>query len=144
MTDVKPEQTSMSLLASGKSSRLLEMRKKSRQASADNLSAENGIGRPATQSARNDVNPQLLLAQQLIDRRLADILAGFPAGRQRSLFKIRYGIDPEKLKQQPIDHIAKLLNISHPLFINPRGDTKKVLELTYTGQQASIPPFAKR
>lgn len=126
----------MSLLASGKSSRLLEMRKKSRQASADNLIAENGIARPASKSARNDANPQLLLAQQLIDQRLAEILAGFPAGRQRSLFKIRYGIDPENLKQQPIQYIVKLLNISHPLFTSPRGDMKKVLELTYNGQQA--------
>lgn len=126
----------MSLLASGKSSRLLEMRKKSRQASADNLIAENGIARQASKSARNDANPQLLLAQQLIDRRLAEILAGFPAGRQRSLFKIRYGIDPENLKQQPIHHIARLLNISHPLFTNPRGDMKNVMKLTYNGQQA--------
>lgn len=127
----------MTLLASGKSSRLLDMRKKSMQAqqSADSTAA-NGLDLTATQSAHKDINPQLLLAQQLIDRRIAEILANFPAGRQRSLFKIRYGVDPDNLKQQPIHQIFKLLKISHPLFTNPRGDIKNILELTYNGQQA--------
>lgn len=135
MTDVKPEQTSTSLLASGKSSRLLEMRKKSMQTHSSDATAANGCEHSATRPADKDADPQLVLARQLIDRRIAEILADFPAGRQRSLFKIRYGTDPENLKQQPIHAIAKLLNIKHPLFTNPRSDMKKVLNLTYNGRQ---------
>ncbi|MCK9605617.1 MAG: hypothetical protein M0R33_04100 [Methylomonas sp.] len=136
MTDFKPEQTSTTLLASGKSSRLLEMRKKSTQAQSADSTTATGFDLTATQSARKGINPQLLLAQQLIDQRLAEILAYFPAGRQRSLFKIRYGVDPDNLKQQPIQQIFNVLKISHPLFSNPRGDTKNILELNYNGQQA--------
>lgn len=106
------------------------MRKKSMHSSPTDPTDTRTIDK----SADNDADPQLVLARQLIDQRLVEILAGFPAGRQRSLFKIRYGIDPENLKQQPIRHIAKLLKIRHPLFTNPRGDMKKVLDLNYNGR----------
>jgi hypothetical protein len=131
MSEFKPEQTSMTLLASGKSSRLQAMRQKSIHSTPTDPTATRSI----TKAADKDTDPQLLLARQLIDQRLVEILAGFPAGRQRSLFKIRYGIDPENLKQQPIRHIANLLKISHPLFTSPRGDMKNILELTYNGQR---------
>lgn len=131
MNEFKPEQTSMTLLASGKSSRLLAMRQKSIHSTPTDPTVTQSI----TKTAGEDTDPQLLLARQLIDQRLVEILAGFPAGRQRSLFKIRYGTDPDILKQQPIRQIIKLLKISHPLLTNPRDDMKNILELTYNGQQ---------
>ncbi|MBS4051667.1 MAG: hypothetical protein KGZ69_10740 [Methylomonas sp.] len=131
MSEFKPEHTSTTLLASGKSSRLQAMRQKSMHSSPADPTATRTIDKSADKNA----DPQLLLARQLIDQRLAEILAGFPAGRQCSLFKIRYGIDPENLKQQPIRHIAKLLKIRHPLFTNPRGDMKNIMELPYNGRQ---------
>ncbi|MCQ8103689.1 hypothetical protein NP590_06200 [Methylomonas sp. SURF-2] len=127
MTDYKPEHTNMTLLASGKSSRLQAMRQKSMHSPA--AAANVTVSGPTP--AEEATNPHWLLARQLIDRRLAEILAAFPPGRQRSLFKIRYGLDPDHLKQQPIRHIAKLLKIQHPLFTDPRGDQKEALELTY-------------
>lgn len=132
MTDFKPTETSSTLLASGKSSRLREMRNKNLNLSAPTITNDQ---KPAQANLKDQIQPELLLAQQLIDQQLAEILAGLPAGKQRSLFKIRYGMDLDALKQQPIHHIVKLLKIRHPQLLSPRGAMKNILELTYSGQQ---------
>ncbi len=132
MTDFKPTETSSTLLASGKSSRLREMRNKNLNLLASTITNEQ---KPAQINLKDKIQPELLLAQQLIDQQLATILAGLPAGKQQSLFKIRYGMDLDTLKQQPIHQIVKLLNIQHPQLSSPRGAMKNILQLTYIGQQ---------
>ena len=133
MTEFKPTETSSTLLASGKSSRLREMRNKNLNLSAPAITNDQ---KPALANLKDQIQPELLLAQQLIDQQLAEILAGLPAGKQRSLFKIRYGIDLDTLKQQPIHRIIQLLKIKHPQLLSPRGAMKNILELTYNGQHA--------
>ena len=135
MTEFKPKETSSTLLASGKSSRLLAMRNKSQNPSPTPASAE-----PHTQPAKPTapaLQAELHLAQQLIDQQLMQILADLPAGKQRSFFKIRYGMDIDTLKQQPIHRIVKRLKINHPQLTQAHGDMKKVLELTYNGQPSA-------
>lgn len=124
----------MTLMASGKSSRLAEMRQKSMQAHPNDTTAANGLKRGLIPPADKYANPGLLLARQMIDQRLQEILAGFPTGRQRSLFKIRYGADPENLKHRPIRDIVKLLHIRHPQLTDPRSDLQSVLDMTYNGE----------
>lgn len=132
MTEFKPTETSSTLLSSGKSSRLREMHHKSLNLSVPTNANDQ---KPAQSNLKDKIQPELLLAQQLIDQHLADILAGLPTGKQRSLFRIRYGENLDTLKQLPIHRIVKLLNIQHPQLSSPRGAMKNILELTYNGQQ---------
>jgi hypothetical protein len=114
------------LLVMGKSSRLQEMRNKSLNQTA-----------PAKALKQPQIKPQsseLSIAQQIIDQHLDAILAGLPGGKQRSLFKIRYGIELEQIKQLPIRQIIRLLKIEDPQLAQARGEMKRVLELTYNGQ----------
>ena len=130
MSEFKPSSTSTNLLSSGKSSRLMDMRNKS-------LNLHNDAPPVSTQPQASDKskqNPDLLLARQLIDQRVADILAGLPVGKQRSLFKVRYGFDPENIHLQPLAQLIKSLKIQHPKFERPSADMKNMLELTYNGQ----------
>ena len=133
MTEFNPTETSLTLLDSGKSRRLQEMRNKSLNLPTSAITNDQTAG----QSKLEDkIQPELLLlARRLIDQALAEILAGLPAGKQRSLFKIRYNMDLNTLEQQPIHHIVKQLKIKHPQLTQPCGAMKKVLELTYNGQQ---------
>ncbi len=128
MNKQKPGMTSSTLLASGKSSRLLEMRNKS--LNPEPCKAVREVVTPDS----NTQDSALFIARQIIDRQLNAILSALPAGKQRSLFKIRYGIELEQLKQQPIKQIIRLLKIDHPQFAQPRGEMKRILDLTYNGQ----------
>ena len=132
MTEFNPTETSLTLLDGGKSRRLLEMRHKSLNLSAPTISNDQT---PNQSKLEGKIQPELLLARQLIDQALAEILAGLPAAKQRSLFKIRYNMDLNTLKQQPIHYIVKQLKIKHPQLTQPRGAMKNILELTYNGQQ---------
>ncbi|WP_150049880.1 MULTISPECIES: hypothetical protein [Methylomonas] len=49
--------------------------------------------------------------RQLADQRLAQILAELPAGRQHSLFKIRYGFSVEEFERLPPEQMAKILKL---------------------------------
>lgn len=132
MTEFNPTETSLTLLDGGKSRRLLEMRHKSLNLSASSITNDQTAG---PSKLEDKIQPELLLARQMIDQALAEILAGLPAGKQRSLFKIRYNMDLNTLKQQPIYYIVKQLKIKHPQLTQPSGAMKKVLELAYNGQQ---------
>lgn len=46
-----------------------------------------------------------------VDQRIAEILAQLPAGKRRSLFKIRYGLGLDELEQLPLERVAALLKI---------------------------------
>jgi hypothetical protein len=127
MSEFKPSATSATILGSGKSSRLLEMRNKSLNLHNDTTSAPD----KSKTTDKLKQNPDLLLAQQLIDQRMAEILASLPTNKQRSLFKIRFGFDPDNLHQQPIGQLIKSLKIQHPKFERPSAEMKNVLQLTY-------------
>lgn len=136
MSEFKPSATSATILSSGKSSRLLEMRNKSLNPQNNMTSAP-----PAKPQAadKSNQNPDLQLAQQLIDQRIAEILASLPIAKQRNLFKIRFGFDPDSLQQQPLGQLIKQLNIHHPKFERPSADMKNVLQLSYNGQPVQTP-----
>lgn len=130
MSEFKPSATSATILGSGKSSRLLEMRNKNL-----NLPANTGNTSAKPETAdQSKQNPDFLLARQLIDQRMADILASLPANKQRSLFKIRFGIDLDTIHLQPLGQLIKTLKIQHPKFERPSAEMKNVLQLTYNGQ----------
>ncbi len=120
------------LVGPGKSSRLQEMRNRALAANAPAAPA-----RSQKQNYESDkgLSPELALARRLIDRRLAEVMDSLPAGKQKSLFKIRFGVEPEQIKQLPIRHIVAMLKICHPELNNPRGDMKQIVELTYNGEQ---------
>ena len=126
MNKPKSGTSDASLLVIGKSSRLQEMRNK-------NLNQTE----PAKELHQPQIKPQsneLSIAQQIIDQQLNAILAGLPPGKQRSLFKIRYGMELEQIKQLPIRQIIRLLKIEDPQLTQARGEMKRILELTYNGQ----------
>jgi hypothetical protein len=126
MNKPKSGTSDASLLVIGKSSRLQEMRNKNLNQTA-----------PAKALKQPQIKPQsseLSSAQQIIDQQLNAILAGLPPGKQRSLFKIRYGMELEQIKQLPIRQIIRLLKIEDPQLAQARGEMKRILELTYNGQ----------
>lgn len=92
---------------------------------------------PASKVLVNDENlsPELALARQLIDQRLAELLASLPAGKQRSLFNIRFGMEPDKIKELPIKQIFALLEINHQPFNNLSANMKRIGDLNYNGRQ---------
>lgn len=58
----------------------------------------------------NAITSEELFREQ-INQCLADILATLPANKQRSLFKIRFGISLEELANLPMQDAANLLKI---------------------------------
>ncbi|MDD1621545.1 MAG: hypothetical protein LUQ11_08680 [Methylococcaceae bacterium] len=128
----KPVAAGAMLVSPGKSSRLQEMRNRALAANAPAAPAQ-----PQKQSQESDkgLSPELALARRLIDQRLAEILASLPAGKQLSLFKIRFGVEFDQIKNLPIKRVAAMLQIRHPELNNPRGDMKQTIELTYNGQR---------
>lgn len=73
----------------------------------------------------------LAVAQQLIDSALQQIISQLPVGKQRSMFKIRYGVDPADVKQLPILDVFKLLNISQQALTNLQA----IAQLNYNGDR---------
>lgn len=70
-------------------------------------------------SNRNDSTPPLAgpdaaneHLQLEVRRCLAEILRQLPPGKQRSLFKIRYGVYPELLESLPPNEAARILRLS--------------------------------
>lgn len=128
----RPSGPAGSLLVSpGKSSRLREMRER---AAAANRPAPVPPSNKVLVSG-NSFSPELALARQLIDQRLTEIMASLPAGKQQRLFKIRFGIEPNRLKDLPIKQIFKLLKIDHPQFNSQSTNMKRVGDLNYNGRQ---------
>ena len=91
-------------------------------------SSHNRFG--STQIHQNDVS-DLMHAQQLIDEMIAQKLNELPVGKQRSLFKIRYGVDPSGIKQLPVLKVLNLLGISQQSLTNPQS----LVDLNYNGDR---------
>jgi hypothetical protein len=119
------------LVSPGKSSRLRDMRNSVLEAKAPAP-----LVQPKKQTTRDDkdLSPELTLARRLIDQRLAEIMATLPAGKQLSLFKIRFGVELDQIKTLPIKRVVAILKISHPQLNDPRGNMKQTVELTYNGK----------
>jgi hypothetical protein len=127
-----PTRPADSLLVNpGKSSRLQEMRQRAATANQPAPAPT----QPSFQAKDGDLSPELALARDLIDQRLNEILATLPVGKQRSLFKIRFGMDPEQIKALAIKQIFALLEINHPQFNNLSANMKQVADLNYNGRQ---------
>lgn len=123
----------MSEIILQKSSRLQAMR-----ASVTGAKPETAPVKPVQIPVNNDkkFSPELLLARQLIDQRLAELLANLPVGKQQGLFKIRFGMTPEQIKQLPLKQIFSKLAIN-PLQIKPLSTNhQSIWELNYNGQQS--------
>jgi hypothetical protein len=129
-----PSRPADSLLVNpGQSARLQEMRQ--RAASANQP--------PPTPTQANlkakdeNLSPELALARDLIDQRLSKILAALPVGKQRRLFKIRYGMEPDQIRELAIKQIFAVLEINHPQFNNLSANMKRVADLNYNGQPSN-------
>ena len=83
---------------------------------------------------KSNLDPLLLLAQELIDQRLTEILAALPPGMQKRLFKIRFGVELDEIRQLPIKRLLPLLKIQHPQLNNPPANMKRIADLNYNGQ----------
>ena len=83
---------------------------------------------------KSNLDPLLLLAQELIDQRLAEILAVLPAGMQKRLFKIRFGVELDEIRQLPLKRLLPLLKIQHSQLNNPPANMKRIADLNYNGQ----------
>lgn len=114
------------LVAGGKSSRLQQMREKSQTPQTPSPVIEPTL---PTNHHPTQLPPALRLAREKIDHRLAQILNHLPAGKQQSLFRIRYGVDLEQLKQLPIKRILTLLQIQS----DKLNDIKHIGDLDYDG-----------
>lgn len=101
MSDDKSNSPNQLLLV--RSSRLLALRDKAAS------SAEPAA--PLPNSPQSDEDAHTARLRRLVEQRLNAILATLPAGKQRSLFKIRYGIDLEQLHALPLQKAAEILKI---------------------------------
>lgn len=87
------------------SSRLQALRSKSAQTTE---SAK--IQTPAKPTKPSE-DPETARLRHLVEQKLSQILANLPAGKQHSLFKIRFGVELETLYSLPPQEAAKTLKI---------------------------------
>ncbi|WP_347986951.1 hypothetical protein [Methylomonas sp. AM2-LC] len=135
MTDpnnkVIPVQTG-TLVSQGKSSRLQAMHEQAMKTRASQTVELT----PAYQQHQKALhaNPDLLLAQQVIDTRLAEIVAMLPAGKQNRLFKLRFGVELAEIRNLPVQRIVNLLAINHPQLHKLLSSKNSIAELNYNGE----------
>lgn len=124
----------MSEIILQKSSRLKAMR-----ASVMGTKPEAVLVKPVQTPVNHDkkFSPELLLARQLIDQRLAQLLANLPVGKQQSLFKIRFGMTPEQLKQLALKQIFSKLEINPDQIKQLATNHQSIWELNYNGEQST-------
>lgn len=121
------------LVQPGKSSRLLEMRNKAMQAVNPAPFQTAGIANDGNLNL--SFSPELMLARQLIDQKLAEILASLPVGKQKRMFKIRFGIDLDLIRELPIKRVLSLMKIQSPALNNQLANMKRLGDLNYNGEQ---------
>ncbi len=121
------------LVGSGKSSRLSAMRNKS-------LQPKNRVeldGNKTRQPIIAGLNQQQTLALQktsiAIEERMALIMGDFPSGKKKTFFKLKFGVNAEKIKVMAIKDIFILLNldsakIQHFQLIENLDLTGKIVE----------------
>ena len=90
------------------SNRLQLLRKQAMTSESGQIQQSASIG-PSNANPEDDAESIHLRNQ--VNQRLAEILTKLPAGKQRSLFKIRFGVELEKLEQMPVKQAAAILKI---------------------------------
>ena len=99
------------IIGAGKSKRLDAIRKKA------GLTFDNDSQQTANKhyGLIEGLNPQtrdiLIQAQKIIDNRLASIMKTYPAGKTKSFFKIKYGLNVEQLQLKTFKDIFTALKI---------------------------------
>ena len=62
-------------------------------------------------NARPHEDAEAIQLRNQVNQRLSEILATLPAGKRRSLFKIRFGVELDKFEQIPVKQAAAILKI---------------------------------
>ena len=94
-------------------------------------------GNSEADSRNSSLSPDLIMVRQMIDQKLAEILASLPAGKQKRMFKIRYGIDIDLIKQLPIKNVLSLMKIQPATLNNHLSTMKRIGDLNYNGEQVN-------
>lgn len=107
----KSNENSHLLVAVGKSSRLDAIRKKA-DLVADPV-VVNKKHKPFAQvSGLNQQSKEALQqAVTMIEYKMNSILATYPAGKKKTFFKLRYGVNPEQVDTLPLQEVFKLLKL---------------------------------
>lgn len=119
--------TSSTLLSEGKSTRLMEMRKKTVSIIEEPIEAQH-IDEVATLD--KPTKKELLQARQIVDQQLNDILGTYPPNKQAKFFKIRFGMDIDQLKGLSIKKIYSVLVIKQ----NKPGSLERIAGMDYFGR----------
>ena len=114
------------------SSRLREMREKAQGAAVPSPAPRTTPPEASPNDAK--LSPELRLARRLIDQRLAELLATLPAGKQNSLFRIRFGMELSQIKTLPIRQVFGKLKIADPQLPPQSPAMKRIGDLNYNGQ----------
>ncbi|ANE56058.1 hypothetical protein [Methylomonas sp. DH-1] len=114
------------------SSRLRKMREKALGAATPAPAVTPAIAE--TSAGDTKLSPELLLARRLIDRRLSELLATLPSGKQHSLFRIRFGIELNRIKDLPIRQVFSRLKIADPQLPPHSPAMKRIGDLNYNGK----------
>jgi hypothetical protein len=117
------------LIAPSKSSRLQALREKQQSANSAIMPTDLAAQKFASQN----FSPELLFARQVIDECLAEVMQRLPIGKQKSLFKLRYGIVYEEIRLLPLKQIINLLSIQHPQLNKLLSYNNRLAELNYNG-----------
>jgi hypothetical protein len=118
-----------SLVSPAKSSRLQAMREQSMQ-----IKTVQTVEVSDKNPLHSNVSPELLLARQVIDTRLTEVLHLLPEGKQKRLFKLRFGVELTEIRNLPIKRIVNLLAITHPQLHKLISSKNSIAELNYNGE----------
>lgn len=74
--------------------------------------AESSPSVPRTTKSATTGEDAAARLQREINQHVAEILSQLPPGKQRSLFKIRYGLYPDQLQNLPPSEAARILRLN--------------------------------
>lgn len=101
------------LVARGKSSRLDAIRKKAglagKPTDLEEKQSQLVIGKGLNQATKE----ALQQASVLIEDKLNTLMAAYPTGKKNAFFKIKYGVEIEKVKEMSVQDIFKLLKLEN-------------------------------
>ncbi len=127
----------IALIEPGKSRRLQEIQENARLVKSVSL-LEQQVENPGFVTKQGgQLPPELVLVRQLIDQRLDEILNSLPLGKQKRLFKIRFGIDVDLIRELPIKRVLSLIKIQPSVLNNPLVNMKLLGDMNYNGEPVS-------
>lgn len=114
MSQNKSSVTSSTLLSDGKSTRLRDLRIKAMGLAVPDETQ--GVDKAAKiKKLDKVVMEDLLRARKIIDENLVGILSNYPVNMQAKLFKIRFGMSVNQLKELSIKDINFVLGIKQKI-----------------------------